>query len=229
MNSERENALRRVEMKDFEPETIAEIYGGIDRQVDMSNTAARLRIGPGDKPGTIKWESSGLIVSFNGGGDVRADSATFRESAELSAAIVQAGGLVLNGGRHTGVMESTAAGAGEHGLGVVFPEQITKGVVNKHGEKLAADNPITRLALLTNLPSRVVVYEGGIGTLHELVNAMIAVKNTQYGLPAPQILAAENWRKPLEGLAEQGVVPKKYLEAIKFFGTTEEAKQELDI
>lgn len=216
-------------MKDFKPETVAEIYGGIDRPVDMSNTHARLRIGPGDKPGTIKWEASGLIVSFNGGGNVSTDSRTYQESTELSAATVNAGGLVLNGGRHTGVMEATAAGAGEHGLGVVFPEQITQGVVNRSGQKLAVDSPMTRLALLTNLPSRVVVYEGAIGTLHELVNAMVAVKNIQYGLPAPKIYAAKKWRETLDKLAKDGMVPKKYIEAIRFFGSTEEAKKELGI
>lgn len=228
MDTENVN-VRRIEMKDFKPETVAELYGGIDREVDLANTHACLRISHGSKPGTIKWESDGLIVSFNGGGDVTRNSPTYRDSADLAKSVINAGGLVLNGGRHSGVMQATAEASGEHGLGIVFPGQVKKDVVNTHGQKLVVDSPITRLALLTNLPSTVVVYEGQIGTLHELINAIVAVKNTQYCLPAPKIIASAKWRESLETLGKQGVIPDKYIKAVQFFGSTDEARKELNL
>lgn len=202
------------------------IYSSIDKEIHMKNTAAEINITKGKEPGTIIFQSSGLVVAFNGGGGDEIDEKhpLFNEASKLAKAVVKKGGLIMNGGRNSGIMESTSRAAQKFSLGVNFVGQVKKGVVSQYGQILLVDGPLTRLALLTNYPPIVVVYKGGLGTFHELINGIISIKNNiKYGLPAPRILVYKSWRKILEILKKQGAINATYLSHLSYFSTPKSA------
>jgi predicted Rossmann-fold nucleotide-binding protein len=64
----------------------------------------------------------------------------------------------------------------------------------------------------------VIIYSGGLGTFHELINALVAIKNRSlYKLAAPRLFCSIFWRKTLLTASKSGIIPRSYLTEIKFF------------
>ncbi|PIY96832.1 MAG: hypothetical protein COY66_02805 [Candidatus Kerfeldbacteria bacterium CG_4_10_14_0_8_um_filter_42_10] len=203
-------------MKNFKKKTTT-INGFINKNILIKNSAAFLSIKAGRKKGTVDIAVSGLAVAFNGGGDVKEKDPEFKESYQAAKEIVKRGGIVISGGRNTGIMEAVSRGGGKYGLGINFPEQVKQGKASVYGHKLVTD-PITRMIILTSCFPYVVVYCGAVGTLHEFMNGIIALKNHNlYGLPAPKILVHAFWKETINHLAKRGILDKGYLKQLHFF------------
>lgn len=112
------------------------------------------------------------IIGVMGG--AAASAATERTAQEVGRLIAQQDWVLLNGGRHAGVMAASAAGAREAGGLVVgvLPDEHT------HGMSLDVDIPIlTGMGdarnLINVLSSRVVIaLHGGAGTISEVAHAL---------------------------------------------------------
>lgn len=202
------------------------IPGTCDKEVSIRNRNGWVKIRR-TKSGALEFSCSGLIVAFNGGGDEPKDSIVYKDAYKLSRAIVDSGGLVLNGGRNTGIMLATGQAAGKMCLGVNFAAQVEKNKAHSYGKRLIV-HPLTRLAILTWCPPIVIVYKGGLGTFHELVNALVAIKNQAlYGLVTPKIYLSQFWRKPLLACVKAGVLPRPYVNAVVFFNNSDDVLKKI--
>jgi len=199
------------------PSRVIDVPGAISRTVRVVNTHGSISVGRSERAGMFKFKSAGLVVAFNGGGDEPKDTPAYIDASEISRAIVRAGGIVLNGGRNTGIMQATGEVAGKMCLGVNFPEQIKKAKAHNFGTRLVV-HPLTRLALLTWCPPIVIVYSGTLGTFHELINALVGIKNQSlYGITAPQLFISQYWKNALSEHVKSKVIPKSYLNDVVFF------------
>ena len=116
--------------------------------------------------------SNPLIVGVMGGGSV--DRKTAQSAYQLGSLIAARGWILLNGGRHAGVMSSSAQGARENG-------GVTVGILPD--ESAQAASPYIQIPILTGmgnarncinvLSSNVVVAcPGGAGTISEIALAL---------------------------------------------------------
>ncbi|MFZ2189615.1 MAG: LOG family protein [Candidatus Magasanikiibacteriota bacterium] len=205
------------------------LFGNINKTIKLKNYKAVLFIkkNPNNK---IEFVTNGLVVAFNGGGKIKENSKKFLAAKNISEIITKAGGIVMSGGRNTGIMEAVSLGGKKNALGVVFKEQIKKQVVSKHCQHIIVDGPTTRLSLLTEFPNFVIVYEGGIGTLHEIMNILVACKNTiKYNMPAPKIIMDQYWKKFIDNFIKNKILDKNYLFSLSYFKNISDIKKQLGI
>ncbi|PIR97507.1 MAG: hypothetical protein COT91_01055 [Candidatus Doudnabacteria bacterium CG10_big_fil_rev_8_21_14_0_10_41_10] len=198
------------------------VPGTCDKAVRVKNRRGWVKIRGSKTSGMLEFLSSGLVVAFNGAGDEPNGSPAYKDAFRLSRAIVDRGGVVLNGGRNTGIMQATGEAAGKACLGVNFAEQVKKNKAHSYGTRLVI-HPLTRLAILTWCAPVVVIYGGSLGTFHELVNALVAVKNhSLYGFAKPKLFINEFWRKPLLQLIKSGIIPRSYIADCEFFSKSKD-------
>ncbi|MBU0598674.1 LOG family protein [Patescibacteria group bacterium] len=197
-------------------------YSTLDKEINLKNSRAELAIKRTKQANANTFTCQGLVVSFNGGSEIKESDPLFKQSLEVAEEIVSKGGIVLNGGRPNGIMESTGRGAGEYCLGVLFPQLQDR--QHKYGQKIIVSSPETRLQILTEFPPYVIVYPGGIGTVQELINAVTIQKHSQiFGYPySPTILMEKSWFRLINYLIKANYLKPEYAQKIIYFSSVDE-------
>jgi predicted Rossmann-fold nucleotide-binding protein len=194
------------------------IYDKINKSVFLQNSQAEIYLTQNQKSHRIEFCCSGLVVAFNGGGEIGESNHLFRQSGQVAKEIIMRGGLIMNGGRNSGIMEATSRAAGKFSVGINFKEQSGLGLTNNHGQTIFVGSHQTRLTLLTCAPPMVIIYPGSTGTLQELVSCLVAIKNNiKYGLPMPIVQIHHSWKKVLNCLVNTRVVSSDHLAPLKYF------------
>jgi len=168
------------------------------------------------------YESSGLIVSINGGGSLKEDHPVCQQAEVLSEYIIDKKGIIINGGRYAGVMKASYKIAKDRCLGVIFPE--LKKETPKEAKLVMVDSPQPRIELLATCTPVIVVFRGGLGTLSVLLRAIRHTKNRIYHPEQPpQLVFVSNyWIGLLQILLNLGCLPREFLTELNFFNQAED-------
>lgn len=137
-----------------------------------------------------------------GSGHCSPRSKLYKDAMSLGEILARKGYNIANGG-YAGVMESSAKGAAKFNverIGVVFRNY--KSQPNPYLTKIIeARSYLDRLEKLITIGDLFIVFEGGSGTLLELVS-LLALKDRNLKT-ALVICIGEKWRKVLRCLAEE--------------------------
>lgn len=199
-----------------------QVLGSVKKNISASNTHGQLSISSDLKDQLITFNSLGLVVSINGSGSLPLEHRQTQLAVELTEKIIEQGGLIINGGRSSGIMEATARVAGDKCVGLLFPE-LTKEHSSK-GVMCEVNNPHPRVEILATCAPIVVVFRGGLGSLMVLMRAIVHMRNKEYHpQEPPQMLFISNyWIGLLSAMMNLGALPKEFLKEINFFENTED-------
>lgn len=193
----------------------------------LKTAKAWLSIHSSSKDQLVTYESKGLVVSVNGSGSLSLDHPDSNEANKLGQFICQLGGIIMSGGRSSGIMESVARGAGQNYLGIVFPEVVKEGT--KYGVQVVVNSPAPRIELLATCSPIIVIFRGGLGTLMVLMRSIVHLRNRKYHPEQlPQIIFVNNyWIGLLTTMMNMGCLPKEFLTELRFFDRTEQIIKEI--
>lgn len=191
--------------------------GQVVREAEVKNANAWVHIHRSSHPDLVTYESRGLVVSINGSGSIPADHPQCQEAVALTQYIMEQGGIILNGGRNSGIMEASSRAAGEHAIGVIFPE--LKKEESAYGVKAIVSSPTPRIELLAVCAPVVVIFRGGLGTLMALLRSIVHMRNRPYHpeLPPQTIFVSNYWIGLLTTMQNLGCLPREFLAELKFF------------
>ncbi len=191
-------------------------FGGLLQEAEATAPNAWLAIHCSSKDLLSTYESSGLVVSINGGGSTDAGHPDVDQARAVVAAVMERGGIVLSGGRTTGVMAASAEAPKGRAVGVIFPELRSE---SQEGPVAIVNSPTSRTELLATCAPIVIVFRGGIGTFSVLLRAMIHQKNFHYHPEQPPQLLFVNdyWVGLLTTMVNMGAVPADFISGIVFF------------
>lgn len=145
----------------------------------------------GKEKGEIETISKGLIVSICGGAGLKPKDSAFQDIQKLTRLIVEKGGVVVNGGENCGSMLAAAEVAPEAVIGIVCPYHP----LNKFGPKAMVRSYFSRKLIIITTP-HVVVYEGGTGTMDELISVIGWMNSSQkQGLKPPEAYLQNFWQE----------------------------------
>lgn len=198
------------------------VFGELIKEAEVTNSNAWVTLHRSSKELLLTYESKGLVVSLNGGGGVETSHPDATHAATLAQAIVEAGGVVLNGGRSKGIMETATEAAGKNVLGVIFPE--LKSEMIKFGATAVVNAPTPRIDVLGTCAPIIVVFRGGLGTFQVLLRAIAHLKNRKFNPEqSPQMMfVSEYWVGLLSSMMNLGVLPREFLTELKFFSRAEQ-------
>lgn len=193
------------------------ILGEILRAGELRADHAWVAVHPSSKQLLLTYESEGLVVSVNGGGEIDAHHQQAKDAALLTRYVVERGGIILNGGRSAGIMAASAQAAGDRCLGVIFPELQNQ--ASQRGANVIVNSPTPRIELLATCAPIMVIFRGGLGTLMVLLRAIVHLKNRQYHPEQlPQLVfVSDYWIGLLTTMMNLGALPREFLEALRFF------------
>ncbi|MFA6097988.1 MAG: LOG family protein [Patescibacteria group bacterium] len=203
------------------------VIGDIIQAAEVKNEKAWVAIHKSSKNEMATYESQGLIVSINGSGTLNTSHPDCLEASRLADYIARQGGIIMNGGRSSGIMEASSKMAGKNSLGIIFPE--IKKEINSYGEKAIVNSPQPRNELLATCAPAIVIFRGGLGTLMVLLRSIVHVKDMKYHpLQLPQIIFVSNyWIGLLTALLNMGTLPREFLVTLNFFDKAEQVIEKL--
>ncbi|MFA5134372.1 MAG: LOG family protein [Patescibacteria group bacterium] len=198
------------------------VIGEMIRKAELKNKNAWVSIHRSSKEDMITYESKGFVVSINGSGTLAMDHAQCKEAGLLSAYVVGHGGIVINGGRSSGIIAASSHAAGPHKIGIVFPE-IEK-EADDAGSKALVNSPQPRNELLSTCAPIIVIFRGGLGTLMTLLRSIVHIKNRPYHPDQlPQMVFISNyWIGLLTTLMNMGTLPREFIVALHFFDSAQD-------
>lgn len=209
--------------KDIYQKKKRRILGEILQKGESKSSNAWVSIHGSSKEYLLTYESEGLVVAINGSGTIKADHPQSQDAAKITEYVVNKGGLVINGGRKSGIMEASSKVGKEKSLGIIFPELEKE--ASKYGPIAKVNAPTPRIELLGTCAPIIVIFRGGLGSLMMLMRAIVHIKNLKYHHPAlpPQLVFVSNyWIGLLTTLMNMGTIPKEFLAELHFFGSAEE-------
>jgi predicted Rossmann-fold nucleotide-binding protein len=209
--------MPRLDLKKIYAERKRRVLGEVMKEAEVKSQNAWLRIHGSSKELLVTYESKGLVVAINGSGSLELGHTVCREASLLAEYIKKQGGIVLNGGRNTGVMEATSCAAGDQSLGVIFPE-IEK-QANKYGMKMMVNAPTPRIELLGTCAPIMVIFRGGLGSLMMLMRAIVHTRNRVYHPEQPPqlVFVSTYWIGLLNTMLNLGCLPREFLTELNFF------------
>lgn len=193
------------------------VLGEILKEAELKNTNAWVSIHGSSKEYLLTYESKGLVVSINGSGTIKLDHPQSQQAAKLSEYTVNNGGIVINGGRKSGIMETSSRIAKEKVLGIIFPELEKES--NQYGSKVKVNAPTPRIELLGTCAPIIVIFRGGLGSLMVLMRSIVHIQNQKYhSNQPPQLVFVNNyWIGLLTTMMNMGSLPKEFLTELHFF------------
>lgn len=205
------------------------VLGEILTEGEVKNENAWVSIHASSKDLLLTYESQGCVVSMNGGGDMGLSHPNVQEAAMVARYVVEHGGVIINGGRSSGVMKASADAASEKYLGVIFPE--LKGQSIKGPNMVVVNSPTPRIELLATCAPIIVIFRGGLGTFNVLMRAIVHIKNRVYHPEQlPQIVFVSNyWIGLLTSMMNLGTLPREFLSELVFFHRAEELIEHIPI
>ncbi|MDD5040618.1 MAG: LOG family protein [Patescibacteria group bacterium] len=205
------------------------IIGEVLKTGEVRTDTAWVSVHTSSQKDMVTYEGEGLVVSINGSGSLPLEHAQCVEAQKLAGEIAKRGGIVMTGGRSSGIMEAAASAAGEKSLGVIFPE-IEKDA-SRYGAKVVVNSPQPRIELLGTCSPVIVLFRGGLGTLMTLMRAIVHIKNRSYHLQQlPQLVFVSNyWIGLLHTMMNIDALPKEFLVELKFFNSADEVIKNIPI
>lgn len=193
------------------------VLGGILQEAELKTEHAWSTIHASSKDLLMTYESEGMVVSINGSGTLDVDHHQCILARELTQYIVSRGGIILNGGRSSGIMKASSEAAPENSIGIVFSEVAKE--ANEHGKKVVVQDPHSRIELLATAAPIVVVFRGGLGTLMVLMRSIAYLNNRRFHPEQPpQLIFVSNyWIGLLTAMMNLGALPKEFVQEIHFF------------
>ncbi len=193
------------------------VLGELLKSGELKNTNSWLSIHASSKEHLLTYESKGLVVAISGSGSLPLEHPQSHEAAVLSSMIVSQGGLLLHGGRSTGIMQAVAQAVPKKSMGVVFPElekEVDPGVL-----AVTVNAPQSRIELLATCAPIIVLFRGGLGTLMVLMRAIVHLRNRVYHPEQfPQLVFVHNyWIGLLTTMMNMGSLPREFLAELNFF------------
>jgi len=198
------------------------VLGELMVEGELKTSKSWCYIHKSSKEDLMTYESKGLVVAISGSGNLPLDHQQSREASALAKAITEKGGIILNGGRSTGIMEATSRAAGENFVGILFPE-IEK-EFGKVGVKVLVNSPQPRIELLSTCAPSIVIFRGGLGTLMILMRAIVHIRNRKFHPEQlPQLVFVSNyWIGLLTTMMNLGCLPGEFLKELIFFDNSQQ-------
>jgi len=198
------------------------VLGTLESRAEIKSTNAWLAIHQSSKDYLITYESSGLVVAINGSGTLGLEHNQCKQAAEATAYIVSQGGVVLNGGRNSGIMKASSDASHGKVIGVVFPE--LKAESSDKGVLAVVGDPHPRIELLSTCAPIMMIFRGGLGTFMGLMRAIVHLRNRSYHpdqLPQ-MVFVSTYWIGMLTTMMNLGVLPKEFIQELHFFDHVDE-------
>lgn len=198
------------------------VLGELFKSGEVKNTSGWVSIHASSKEHLLTYESRGLVVAINGSGSLTVDHPQSHEAAVLAAVVASQGGVLLHGGRSSGIMQAVAQAVPKKSIGIVFPE-LEKDV-DRDVTAVTVNAPPSRIELLATCAPIIVIFRGGLGTLMVLMRAIVHIRNRQYHPEQyPQLLFVHNyWIGLLTTMMNMGCLPREFLAELNFFDRAEE-------
>ncbi len=198
------------------------VVGKIVKEAEVKNGNSWLRISKSSREEMVTYESKGLVASINGSGSLKQDHPQCQQAEQMGKFLMEQGGIVMNGGRSSGIMESSSKAAGDNSLGILFPEIEKEN--NSYGSKVVVSSPQTRIELLATCAPLVIVFRGGLGTVMVLMRSIVHLKNRKYhAQQLPQMVFVSNyWMGLLHTMMSLGAIPSDFLASLIFFSTAQD-------
>ncbi|MFA5052364.1 MAG: hypothetical protein WC544_04895 [Patescibacteria group bacterium] len=198
------------------------VLGELFKSGEIKNSNSWLSIHSSSKEHLLTYESRGLVVSINGSGSLAVDHPQSHEAAVLASVVASQGGIVLHGGRSSGVMQAVAQAVPKKSIGVIFPE-LEKDV-DADVVAVTVNAPPSRVELLATCAPIIVLFRGGLGTLMVLLRAIVHLRNRQYHPEQfPQMVFVHNyWIGLLTTMMNMGCLPREFLAELDFFDRAEQ-------
>ncbi|PIY96972.1 MAG: hypothetical protein COY66_02265 [Candidatus Kerfeldbacteria bacterium CG_4_10_14_0_8_um_filter_42_10] len=198
------------------------LLGEIIKEVELKSAKAWVSIHGSSQEYLLTYESEGLVVSINGSGTIKADHPQAQDAARITEYVVANGGIVMNGGRKSGIMEASSKIGKENSLGIVFPELEKE--ISKYGPRVVVNAPTPRIELLATCAPIIVIFRGGLGTLMMLMRAITHINNRKYHPEQlPQLVFISNyWIGLLQTLMNMETLPREFLAELEFFSSADE-------
>lgn len=198
------------------------VLGEMMQRAEVKNTNAWVSIHGSSKEFLLTYESKGLVIALNGSGTIKTDHPQAQDAAKVTKYVTDKGGIVINGGRKSGVMEASSKVGKEKCLGIIFPELEKE--ANKYGPKVKVNAPTPRIELLATCTPIIIIFRGGLGSLMMLMRAITHISNRKYHPEQPpQLVFVSNyWIGLLTTMMNIGALPKEFLAQLIFFGSAEE-------
>ncbi|MFH1535131.1 MAG: LOG family protein [Patescibacteria group bacterium] len=196
--------------------------GEMIKPAEIRNTNAWLSIHGSSKEFLLTYESEGLVVSINGSGALKLDHTQCQEAARLAEYIMKQGGIVMSGGRKSGIMEAVSQVAKEKSMGVIFPELEKE--QTKHGKIVITNAPTPRIEILATAAPIIVVFRGGIGSLMMLMRAITHHNNRKFHpkQPPQKVFVSNYWVGLLTSMINMGALPKEFVQDLQIFASADD-------
>ncbi|MFA6525539.1 MAG: LOG family protein [Patescibacteria group bacterium] len=196
--------------------------GEMLQPAEIKNTNAWLSIHGSSKEFLLTYESEGLVVSINGSGTLKLDHTQCQEAAKLTEYIMAQGGIVMGGGRNSGIMEAVSQVAKDNSMGIIFPELAKD--KTKYGKIVITNAPTPRIEVLATAAPVIVIFRGGIGSLMMLMRAITHFNNRKFHpkQPPQMVFISNYWVGLLQSMINMGAMPKEFVQDLHVFSTAED-------
>ena len=198
------------------------LIGELIEPAEIKTDKAWLSIHKSSKDDLLTYESSGLVVSINGSGTLPMEHHQCEEAGKLAQFVHAQKGIVMNGGRSSGVMGTSTIAADKQQAGIIFPELEKEKMIR--GEKVVVNSPQPRIELLATCTPVIVIFRGGLGTLMILMRSIVHIRNREFHPDQlPQMVFVSNyWIGLLSTMMNMDTLPKEFLKELKFFNSASE-------
>ena len=193
------------------------IFGELITEATVRSKASWVAVHRSSKELLLTYESRGLVVSLYGGGELPADHPEIKTAVALATWVAGHDGIVMHGGRGSGIMEAVSVAAGKLCLGVLFSE--IRGEAVKQGDNAVVNAPTPRIELLGTCAPVIVIFRGGLGSFQVLMRAIVHVRNRKYHPEQPPqlIFVSDYWIGLLTTMMNLSVLPREFLTELHFF------------
>lgn len=196
--------------------------GEMIKPAEVKSVNAWLSIHGSSKEFLLTYESEGLVVAINGSGALKLSHTQCLEAAKLTKYIIEQGGIVMSGGRKSGIMEAVSQVAKDNSVGVIFPELEKE--KTKHGKIVITNAPTPRIEVLATAAPIIVIFRGGIGSLMMLMRAITHHNNRKFHpkQPPQMVFISNYWVGLLQSMINMGALPKEFVQDLHVFATAED-------
>jgi predicted Rossmann-fold nucleotide-binding protein len=205
------------------------VLGELLQGANVKNESSWVSIHRSSKDLLTTFESEGLVVSFNGGGELGEGNPAAKDAATVAKVIAERQGIVISGGKNSGIMQVANETVVGKSVGIIFPE--LKKEMSSNGQFVIVNSPTPRIELLATCAPFVIIFRGGLGTLMVLMRAIAHLRNHKYHPDQPpQIVFVSNyWIGLLTTMMNMGSLPKEFLSELKFFGQADQIIKQLPV
>ena len=208
-------------MSSLLPENNMLLPGNVIQESKVKNSKGECVVRNTKKPAEAEIVHNGLVISICGGASFAPEDKVYQDVAEFTRYVVKKGGVIINGGENYGSMIAAAEAEPDMVLGIACEYHK----IIPYGPKAIVRNYFTRKMMIVSAP-HVVVYEGGTGSLDEMIGAIGYVKSSQkQGLIPPEVYISSFWESIYNAMLEKGIFPENITNHIHVFNNIKDLKK----